>query len=58
VEVEIRDRGPFVEGRIIDLSKAAAEKLGIVDTGTALVQVELLSESAPRSDEPARARNN
>ena len=46
VEVEIRDRGPFVDGRIIDLSKAAAKKLGIVGAGTAPVQVELLSESA------------
>jgi rare lipoprotein A (peptidoglycan hydrolase) len=57
VEVEIKDRGPFVEGRIIDLSKAAAEKLGIVNAGTAPVQVELLSGSAP-SDEPGRASNN
>lgn len=54
VEVEIKDRGPFVEGRIIDLSKAAAEKLGMIGSGTALVQVELLFESV-RSDEPVRA---
>ncbi len=45
VEVEITDRGPFMEGRVIDLSKAAAEKLGIVGSGTAPVEVELLSES-------------
>jgi len=44
VEVEITDRGPFVGGRIIDLSKAAAEKLGMIGSGTAPVQVELLSE--------------
>jgi rare lipoprotein A (peptidoglycan hydrolase) len=50
VEVEIKDRGPFVEGRIIDLSKAAAERLGIIGTGTAPVEIELLSESAPRSN--------
>ena len=48
VEVEITDRGPFVEGRIIDLSKAAAEKLGLVGSGTAPVEIELLSESALR----------
>lgn len=48
VEVEITDRGPFVEGRIIDLSKAAAEKWGLTGSGTAPVQVELLSESALR----------
>ncbi len=33
VVVRINDRGPFIEGRIIDLSKGAAEKLGIVDKG-------------------------
>jgi rare lipoprotein A len=44
VEVEITDRGPFAEGRIIDLSKEAAEKLGMIGSGTAPVQVELLSE--------------
>ena len=44
VEVEITDRGPFVEGRIIDLSKAAAEKLGMIGSGTAPVQVELLPD--------------
>jgi rare lipoprotein A (peptidoglycan hydrolase) len=44
VEVEINDRGPFVEGRIIDLSRAAAGALGIVGSGTAPVQVELIRE--------------
>jgi len=33
IVVRINDRGPFVEGRIIDLSKGAAEKLGMVDRG-------------------------
>jgi rare lipoprotein A len=42
VEVEINDRGPFVEGRILDLSQAAAKALGFVESGTALVRVELL----------------
>jgi rare lipoprotein A (peptidoglycan hydrolase) len=44
VEVEINDRGPFVEGRIIDLSRAAARALGFVKLGTAPVQVELIPE--------------
>jgi rare lipoprotein A len=48
VVVEITDRGPFVDRRIIDLSKAAAEKLGMIGSGTAPVRVELLSESALR----------
>jgi rare lipoprotein A (peptidoglycan hydrolase) len=46
VEVEINDRGPFVEGRIIDLSRAAARALGFVESGTAPVQVKLIAESS------------
>ncbi|NOY13252.1 MAG: septal ring lytic transglycosylase RlpA family protein [Deltaproteobacteria bacterium] len=42
VLVRINDRGPFVAGRIIDLSYAAATKLGIVDAGTARVLVQAL----------------
>jgi rare lipoprotein A len=44
VEVEINDRGPFVESRVIDLSRAAARALGFVKLGTAPVQVELIPE--------------
>lgn len=33
VTVVINDRGPFIKGRIIDLSKRAARKLGLIDTG-------------------------
>ena len=44
VEVEINDRGPFIEGRIIDLSRAAARALGFVKSGTAPVRVELIAE--------------
>lgn len=40
--VRINDRGPFVKNRIIDLSYAAAKKLGIVATGTAPVRLEIL----------------
>jgi rare lipoprotein A (peptidoglycan hydrolase) len=46
VEVEINDRGPYVDGRIIDLSKAAATKLGFVDRGTAMVRIDLLEKIA------------
>ncbi|MGB5657964.1 MAG: septal ring lytic transglycosylase RlpA family protein, partial [Thermoanaerobaculia bacterium] len=41
VWVRINDRGPQVEGRIIDLSGAAARKLGITETGTAKVRLEI-----------------
>jgi rare lipoprotein A len=40
--VRINDRGPFVRGRVIDLSYAAARVLGIVGPGTAPVRVEIL----------------
>lgn len=39
VKVRINDRGPFVQGRIIDLSKKAARKLGMVNTGVANVEI-------------------
>jgi rare lipoprotein A len=39
VEVTINDRGPYVDGRIIDLSKSAAQKLGFINQGLADVTV-------------------
>jgi len=44
--VRINDRGPFIEGRIIDLSRAAAEAIDMVGKGTALVRLEILSRPA------------
>lgn len=41
VEVEINDRGPYVRGRVLDLSRAAAARLGMVDAGVARVRIEL-----------------
>jgi len=38
--VQIIDRGPYVGGRIIDLSKAAASKLGLITSGTGRVRVD------------------
>lgn len=46
VEVLINDRGPFIKGRIIDLSYAAAEQLGGVDPGTLPVVVEAIQMGA------------
>jgi rare lipoprotein A len=40
VEVEINDRGPYVDGRDIDLSQGAAEKLGITQQGVGEVTIE------------------
>ena len=42
IVVRINDRGPFVEGRIIDLSKGAAEELGIVDKGITKVGLRIV----------------
>ncbi|MRI58855.1 MAG: septal ring lytic transglycosylase RlpA family lipoprotein [Epsilonproteobacteria bacterium] len=42
VVVRINDRGPFVAGRIIDLSYAAAKRIGLVGAGTAPVELEVL----------------
>ena len=41
--VRINDRGPFVEGRVLDLSWAAAAKLGFVEQGLAEVEIEVVS---------------
>lgn len=45
VVVRVNDRGPFHEGRIIDLSYAAANKLDIIKAGTAKVSIELIHVS-------------
>lgn len=41
VTVTINDRGPFVPGRVIDLSRGAAAKLGFLDAGVTRVRVEV-----------------
>lgn len=43
IVVKINDRGPFVKGRIIDLSRRAARDLGMVNSGLARVRIEVLS---------------
>ena len=44
VVVRINDRGPFVGGRLIDLTKAAAGKLGFVSSGIARVRLTVLQQ--------------
>jgi len=48
VEVRINDRGPFVDGRAIDLSYAAARTLRMVGPGTARVRIEVLGSEPQR----------
>jgi len=45
--VRITDRGPFIEGRVIDLSQSAAQKIGIVQRGTAEVRIDVLKTPSP-----------
>jgi peptidoglycan lytic transglycosylase len=42
VWVRVNDRGPYKKGRVLDLSRAAAERLGMVDEGTAPVRISVL----------------
>lgn len=50
VEVRVNDRGPFVRGRIVDVTKAAAAKLGFISAGTAPVRVTVVgSETSAKS---------
>lgn len=48
VTVRINDRGPYAEGRLIDLSRAAAEQLNLISMGTAPVRIEPVEASADR----------
>ncbi len=72
VVVRINDRGPFHGGRIIDLSYAAAHRLGYINDGSARVEVEAIlpgavalaaaapapAQPAPRRDDPIRAESD
>lgn len=43
IVVKVNDRGPFVKGRIIDLSREAADELGMIEKGITSVRLEVLS---------------
>lgn len=47
VVVRVNDRGPFVSNRIIDLSYAAAKKIGMIGRGTAMVDVRSITPDTP-----------
>ena len=42
VRVKVNDRGPFIRGRILDLSYGAAQKLGMVEAGLARVEIQVV----------------
>ena len=52
VIVKINDRGPFHDNRLIDLSYAAASRLGILGEGTGLVEVEAINPDQPEQRAP------
>jgi rare lipoprotein A len=54
IVVRINDRGPFHASRIIDLSYAAALKLGFADRGTTEVEIEVITPTNPREKAPMR----
>ena len=54
VEVVVNDRGPYVDGRVVDVSKAAAEELGFLNQGLADVSVEVVDPGDGKTKEVDR----
>ncbi|HYO82722.1 MAG TPA: septal ring lytic transglycosylase RlpA family protein [Bryobacteraceae bacterium] len=52
VEVRIQDRGPFVDGRIIDLSRAAAREIEMIGPGTARVRLTVIAPPKQLAQQP------
>jgi len=47
IEVRINDRGPYARNRVIDLSRAAADEIGMIDNGVAEVELVLVEAGGP-----------
>ena len=47
IECRVNDRGPFIRGRIIDVSTSAARALGMIDAGVVRVLVEVVEDARP-----------
>ncbi len=58
VVVRVNDRGPFHENRIIDLSYAAANKLGISQSGTGMVEIRAVEAGQPATQPTRHAADN
>ncbi len=57
VVVRVNDRGPYTKGFVVDLSKKAAEKMGMIQEGVVKVRIEIMpQDEAISSDEPIAAR--
>ncbi len=49
IAVRVNDRGPYIDGRVIDLSTRAAQELGMAEQGLARVEIEVLPEQTASS---------
>lgn len=58
VIVKVIDKGPWIKGRIVDLSRKAAEELGLIADGVADVRVELADGSTPVSEVASNSNNS
>ena len=54
VVVRVNDRGPFVYGRLIDVSRAAARELGVFGAGLFTVRLEILEDAAAEPSPSSR----
>lgn len=54
VVLRVNDRGPFISGRIVELSKVAAQKIGLIRDGIAEVKVEIVKEKAELAEKSAK----
>jgi rare lipoprotein A len=54
VEVRINDRGPYVDGRVIDLSKSAAEKIDLIHAGIADVKIDIIDAGDGKGSGPRK----
>ena len=52
ITVQINDRGPFVKGRVIDVTKAAASKLGFLPQGVAKVRITVAGADGKTHEAP------
>jgi rare lipoprotein A len=52
IQVRVNDRGPYIKGRVLDLSYGAARKLGMIHDGTTKVKIDVLEHRTP----PAQLR--
>jgi len=57
IVVIINDRGPFVKGRIIDLSKSAAEELDFLDKGIIDVKIEVINSADAKESNPKKQKS-